>query len=58
MNQIYKRCRPKRKYVRKAKCGNASGICEFNKCRCNYAEDLRKIAQGLKQKVVLASIAE
>ncbi len=46
MSQIFEKCRTKRSYKRKPQCENKLKICEYNQCRCNYAYDLQKVAQG------------
>lgn len=57
-NQIFLKCRSHRRYIRKPLCDNKLGICEFRICRCNYAYDLKRVARGLKSKLVLAVISE
>lgn len=37
MNNIIKKLGTKRRYIRHPLCANLSGICEFNKCRCDYS---------------------
>lgn len=58
INQIFEKLRTKRHYRRQPQCANKNGICEFRICRCNYAYDLQRAAQGRKPKLVLAIIAE
>lgn len=58
MNTIYEKCRSHRRYVRKPLCQNKNGICEHKICRCNYAYDLKRAAEGRLPKLVKAMIVE
>lgn len=56
MNQIFEKCRAKRHYNRKPLCKNMDGYCDFQTCRCNYAFDLRLVAEGKKPRAILAML--
>lgn len=51
-NKIYEKLRTKRKYVRKPKCENKLGMCEFKKCRCEPLNIPKRNKKQLNEKVI------